>query len=527
MIQAQTQKADYWGANFTISDADIEQIYNYFLESEKPQNTQTLTEVVVAHRLKEEARQTEKLIANRTIYQPQNSYAVGDELVFPAFGFAQGDVSTVREGYNPEIGKFQVLKVSINGKEREFAGEFDGNHALNRDDQGDISNMIDTDPAPIIARYGKQIEATLTETLEEKQDFVKLGRDWFVKSLLLDINIGHMHLADAILDMSGGGPLPTDEMIPHLDLDPAVDISVQRFSLNHALREDKRFDEVAPIGEIAWYLRRMEPEPVQTTPERLVYKPIHYDRALLSPQLIALEHDLDDEWSNLDPVSAAHPVTLALTYPHRWAGTLPLSSRVRPIFPESNASRQLVFLIDEESGDELQAWIVREGRYIYGLKEWFEEREFPVGGFIHLAPGPEPGKVLLNYDKRKPQREWIRLATVSDNRLQFELSRRRIGCGFDDLMVVGTDVVAAVDAVWKRAESHQRSIADLLAEVVPTLASLNPQNSVDAKTIYSAIQMLKRLPPGPLFAELVRNPAFQMVGDHYWQFDRERWQANN
>jgi hypothetical protein len=38
--------------------------------------------------------------------------------------------------------------------------------------------------------------------------------------------------------------------------------------------------------------------------------------------------------------------------------------------------------------------------------------------------------------------------------------------------------------------------------------------------------MLKRLPPGPVFAELVRHPAFQSVGDHYWRFERSQWQKD-
>jgi hypothetical protein len=63
-----------------------------------------------------------------------------------------------------------------------------------------------------------------------------------------------------------------------------------------------------------------------------------------------------------------------------------------------------------------------------------------------------------------------------------------------------------------------------LAELFPELAKLTPQQTVHAKTLYSAINMLKRLPPGPVFAELVRNPAFQSVGDHYWRFDSSRWQ---
>jgi hypothetical protein len=135
--------------------------------------------------------------------------------------------------------------------------------------------------------------------------------------------------------------------------------------------------------------------------------------------------------------------------------------------------------------------------------------------------------ITLGYDRRRAKREWVRLATAVDNQIKFELKRRAIGCGFDDLMLVGTDVVAAIDALWKRAETHQRSIASLVAEIFMELAEANPQNTVHAKTLYSAINMLRRVPPGPLFAEMVRHPAFQSVGDHYWQFDQARWQKGN
>jgi hypothetical protein len=114
------------------------------------------------------------------------------------------------------------------------------------------------------------------------------------------------------------------------------------------------------------------------------------------------------------------------------------------------------------------------------------------------------------------------LATVTDNRIQFELKRRSIGCGYDDLLIVGSDVVAAIDALWRRAESRERTVASLLIELFPALAPLTPQETVHAKTLYSAMNMLRRMPPGPIFAELVSNPAFQNVGDHYWIYDPSR-----
>jgi hypothetical protein len=128
----------------------------------------------------------------------------------------------------------------------------------------------------------------------------------------------------------------------------------------------------------------------------------------------------------------------------------------------------------------------------------------------------------LNFDRRRPKREWVRLATVEDNQLRFELERRSVGCGYDDLLIVGTDYVTAVDALARRLEVNKRSLASILGSIFPTLAKLNPQETVHTKTLYSAINMLQRIPPGPLFAELISNPAFQPVGDHYWQLDTGR-----
>ncbi len=116
---------------------------------------------------------------------------------------------------------------------------------------------------------------------------------------------------------------------------------------------------------------------------------------------------------------------------------------------------------------------------------------------------------------------------MSDNRLKFELKRRSIGCGYDDLLIVGTEVVTAVDAHWRRVNAGNRSLTSLLAEVFPSLAAMSTQDTVHAKTLYSAVNMLRRVPPGPIFAELVRNPAFQTVGDHYWLFDSSRWQERS
>jgi hypothetical protein len=525
VIQAQIQTNAYWGPEFKLTESDIEQIYNHLLEVERPQTIQEIARVIIAHRVQQSTQQIKKQLAGRAIYQPQNSYTIDQELVFPQVKFAHGTVTAVREGYNPEYGKFDVIRVNMNSKSCEFAAGLTAEHPLNFDDEEEaIASLIDVDLEALVKQQMGAVIDNLQPELEKRPEFVRLGQEWFVKALMAEVNIGHLHLAEAVLEINEGGPLSPDEILPHLDMDEGIDKSVQRFSLNYALQQDKRFDEIAPKGEVAWFLHRLEPEGVRQTPDRLVYESIPYDRPLLNPQLLALERELDDEWSDIKPLAQAEAVQLTLIYPHRWAGTLPLNSRTRPLFPPSRSPRQRVIFLDAETEEEIVAWVVQEQRYIYGLADWYEEHKIPVGGYIRLSPGPEADVVMLDYGRRRAQREWVRLAHVVDNRLQFELMRRSIGCDYDDLMVVGTDVVAAVDALWRRAESHQRSVASLLGEIFSPLASLTPQKTVHAKTLYSAINMLRRVPPGPLFAELVRHQAFQAVGDHYWQFDRERWQ---
>lgn len=525
MIQAQTQTPDYWGIKFAITEKDIEQVYNHFLEVERPQRLPELGQVIIAYRVAEELRQLERLLSGRTIYQPRGSFAFGQELVFPVLQFAQGQVTAVRKGYNPQYGSFNVIRVEINGKQREFASDLQMEHTLNTDKDTLMAALTHVDTALLYEQYGHLVEKKLARCLEESAEFIRLGPEWFIKGLMLEMNIGHLHLAEAILEMTEGGPLAPEEIIPQLDLDSSASPDVQRFSLNYAMLNDGRFDEVAPVGTVAWFLKRLEPEAVRETPERLRYIPIPYDRALLSPQLLSLERELDDEWSELEPVGTAEATTLTLTYPHRWAGTLPLSSRTTPLFPASTSPRQHIRFVEEGSGREFPAWVVREHHYVYGLKGWYEENELAVGAYIYLRPGTESGKIIINFDRRRPQREWVRLASVADNQIKFELMRRSIGCGYDDLLIVATDVAAALDVMARRIESNQRSVASLLAELFPQLANLNPQNAVHAKTLYSAINMFKRVPPGPIFAELVRHPAFRAVGDHYWRFESDNWRS--
>jgi hypothetical protein len=80
-------------------------------------------------------------------------------------------------------------------------------------------------------------------------------------------------------------------------------------------------------------------------------------------------------------------------------------------------------------------------------------------------------------------------------------------------MVIIADDLAAVDEVWLRAE--KRSLRDLIGDLFPELAKLSPQGTVHARSMYAAVNMLRRVAPGPLFAEWSLHPSVRIVGDGY------------
>jgi len=527
-IQRQTQASTYWAGAFVIDESDLEYLANIFLERETPLGLDELTRLVVEHRLQQQEQALQRLLARGTLYRPKGDYTVGQEVVFPALGFAVGTVVGVRPGNNPEYGEFQVIQVEFEGgKRREFASHFHRPHRLNTEDGLPIpsqdSEQLSADE--ILARYGAGIREKLAAALEAHDKFATFADKWFLKALLPEVNIGHLNLAEAVLDVHGGGPLPTEALLKDVGLPEEIPLELRIFALDYALQRDERFDEVGPSGEVLWFLRRLEPPGVVTAPRQLHYKPIPYDPRLLSSEEQRLEQEIGDELSALPPPPAPEDeVIITLTYPHRRNGTLPLSARLAPIFPTARIAPRVRFtLIDARTGKEMPGWVVRPHRYVYGLEEWYRRYELPVGTYVRVKRGNTPGTVIVDYQGARPKSEWVRVATPLGNRLTFELQKRKVTPEFDDLMMIWVDDPEPIDALAQRLEEQSRSLARLLADLVPELAKLNPQGTVHTKTIYSAVNLLRRCPPGPILAELISRPAFISVGGGYWRFDESRW----
>jgi len=523
VIRRETQTPTYWH-NYQVSEADLECITTLFIEDEQPHAVDQLVLAVMQHRCWQEEELIKRELARGEVFQPSNSYETGQTLVFPALGYAVGQVIAVRPGHNPEYGEFRVARVKFEGQavEREYAIELQAPHRLNY--EGDtVADDGLLSPEDLYGLHRTPVRETLNAYLAQDDEFAQLAGHWFLKGLLVEVNVGHLNLAEAVLDMADGEPLHTQAFLKDLDLPVEVDEQLHIFSLNYALYQDERFDEVGPAGQVCWFLRAREPAEVLYPPRRLKSSFAPYDRKMLDKSLLMLERELEDEWSDFAPmtVDEVDQFTLTLTFPHRRVGTLPLTPRLKTFFPSGRTQRIRFLFKDGTTGDTWPGWVVRESRYVFGLDQWYESNNLPAGAYIELKRGSDPGVVEIDFQRRKPAREWVRVAVSRDGRLTFEMRKQLIGCKYDELMIVAVDDPAAADQAWIEAAEKGYPITQIMYDIFMQLAKLSPQGTVHAKTLYSAVNVVLRLPPGPIFAVLMQDMAFLPVGDNYWLFTKK------
>ena len=323
--------------------------------------------------------------------------------------------------------------------------------------------------------------------------------------------------------MAGGGPLPTSEIIAQIDLTVNANPKLLEFSLDLALQEDERFDEVGPAGDVLWYLHRLEPEAVKSQPPFLHYAPIEYDRDVLEPEMRVLEQILDDELSTpyVDTETTLGAVQVPLIFPHWQSGTLPLSSRVAPIFPTAyEAPRVRFMLVDGRTGERFPGWVVRKERYVYGLKEWYEKNGLMPGSLVSVRRGEDPGDVIVECGTRRASKEWVRTALIgSDGGVVFATLPQRVSTEYDERMAIIVSDVQALRELWKEERYQRMPFERVVVTMTRELAKLTPQAHVHATELYAAVNLVRRCPPGPLLGLLASRPWFVHVGDLYFRFD--------
>jgi hypothetical protein len=511
----------YW-ESLEISQKDIEYLYSFLLEKETPLPSSILAEALLKDRIKvEKENLIKKQQKNGEIYFPRMEYKVGEKLQFPFMDWVSGKVTDVRKGNNPERPSMDVITVALeNGQTRQFASNLE-DHKLNQV-TSDLEKDQEEDDQELVNQYLDEITEKLELKLEEKKDLIRIGADWFPKSLLIEFNIGHLNLAEAVLDMHGGGPLPVESLLEQLEFDTEDPAELVQFSLNYALQEDPRFDEVGPKGIVRWFLNRLEPAYVREKPIELSYAPLEYDHSILTADMLIAEQQIDDELTDANPefmrTEDSSEASVVLSYPHWRIGTLPLTAHTRPFFPTALETPRVKFKLLDNQGGEISAWVVRPYNYIYGLQDWYQELELMPGSIIKIRHGKNPGEVLIQPEKKRSNREWIRTLLIgADGGVVFAMLKQTITADFNERMAIAIPSTDVLDELWKKRANNPMPLNKVMVSIMAELAKLNPQSQVHAIELYAALNCVRRCPPGLLFSTLESNPEFTAVGDLYFR----------
>jgi hypothetical protein len=512
---------EYW-SSVQVTPQDLENLHTFLFERETPMTALELSAAFVESRLRAErsAAEKEQKSAGR-VFLPKDAFEVGEELRFPALEWKRGKVTAVRPGVNPSAGGFDVLTVQMEDEEeRLFAARLES-HFLNLA-PASAQEADEDDPASILREHGDAIVGKLEQALGADENLVRIAGRWFPRALLIDVNQGQLNLAEAVLDVAGGEPLPTEALMKDIELPEGVNPKLAAFSLNYALQGDERFDEVGPAGQVLWCLRRLEPEYVREVPPPLRYVEIEHDRGRLNAAMKNLESQLDDELTPSGELNLREPaeaITIPLIYPHLRAGTLPMSARARKLLPTAYESPRVRFtLVDGKTRQRIPAWVVRRHGYVFGLREWYKAHQLIPGSLVQVRKGENPGEVIVEVKSQRSSKDWVRTVIVgADGGIVFATLKQPITAEFNDRMVIHVPDFKALDPLWEK----NRPFEDLVTLVMRELTKLNPQGHVHAQELYAAVNLLRRVPPAPLFALLAGSSAFKHVGDLHYRIDAE------
>ena len=522
MIKRKTQNIDYWLHDYQIDESDHEFIYDLLAESDIPKPTSALALAIIQRRMQQEESFLRNELAKALIYDPAESYQPGDVIYFPAMDFRKGEVVSVRPGNNPEHGDFDVLTVAMEDgkKPRAFAAQLQTPHRLNRTSDDNLLDESDLfSPEEMLAKTADSLLPAIDEHLASNPDFfVRAGDAWLTTDQIVPVNIGHLNIAEALIEMEGG-PLTAHKLLEQVDLDPDSSEAIRIFSLNTALQGDERFIQVGVGEESAWYLRRLLPAAVTETPDILRYEPVSYDRSLLNVELLQVEYELMDEWSETPEAEAGDApksVVYNLICPHYVAGSMPLTRDIRRMLPKGKGRATAITLVDGRWGSKFPAWVVHEGRYVAGLGDWYKEHKLPVGAHISLQPTGNPNEYLIDFKPQRARRHWLRLAIVQGAKLVFQMQQKTMNVDVDDQMVLTVGDPAGIYDLREHLEIEGYGVEDLVALLMPELVRMSPQGTAHVKSLYSAVNLVRRLPPAPIFAALVQLPGATDTGSGFW-----------
>ena len=513
---------NYW-QSLVIEEGDLEALSAFLLEVETPLSPQELAEQLIQQRLSAIAAEEAAQAASAAVaYIPKERYENGQRISFETLDDRVGEVVGVRKADTLNGAEFEVIEVRFEGGDTaEFAAGLEA-HALNEVEVDEVDEGFDP-VQEILQSHSKGIVEVLEAALRKNEDFVYIAGQWFPTALTAEFSEGQLNVAEALLDVAQGGPLATEEILKEVGLPDGVNPKLASFSLDLALQEDERFDEVGTTGVVAWFLRRLEPNDVQHTPLFLRYEEREHDRASLTDEMLDLELRLHDELSPIDDQEdeEVEQVEVRLIFPHWRSGSLPLTNSMSKLFPTAYESPRVRFeFVDEQSGERYPGWVVRNERYVDGLRKWYTEHGLMPGSYVKARRGEQPGEIIVWTDAHHSSKEWVRTALIgADGGVVYAMLKQTVESAFDErMMIYMPSDIEALNASWEKARPK---LEPVVLHAIRELTKLSPQQHAHVSEIYAAVNVVMRCPPAPIMALLAAHADISHVGHLHFRLNTD------
>jgi hypothetical protein len=105
--------------------------------------------------------------------------------------------------------------------------------------------------------------------------------------------------------------------------------------------------------------------------------------------------------------------------------------------------------------------------------------------------------------------------------LTFGQERRPLAHKYDEEMLIVVGDPLGIEKLSESAQSRL-SLGELLEEIFPELAKLSSAGSVHAKTLYSAVNFVRRAGPRAVLSALTENRTFTSTGGGYFVLNDTR-----
>ncbi len=521
-----TQTEAYWRDEFQITPDDLDVVSGVILDAGEPVSLGALATAVISRRLDNERTSVASQAASGDLYQPKNTYDVGQTLVFSALDHTTAEVIGVREGQNPKYGAFQVIRVAFeDGSEREYAAACDIPHPLNRPAE---ELMLGGDPdlsdAEVIAAYDAYVGSGLLAVLDTSEDYVRFSDRWFLKELLPEINVGHMNLAEAAIYLSAR-PMSSEEILNQVSLDVAASEEALLFAMNRALANDDRFDNVGAPEDPLWYLLSLEPSAIKDPPTILENGIRATGGEYVGLTQLEMIEDIGDELDEIPSGESTSPdrFDFELTFPYLYTGTMPACTALLESLAAPDALYFPVEIMDASKHETFQAWVVPGKRYICGLDDWYDAVNARVGARIQVRRTDDDAPITLSVTREKERRnEWVRTVQLEDDDFGLQLRpphQQQRAAETDVNMVVDVPEADALAAYMTRDEMRELSIGQLVRAAFHHLAGLTGSGYAHAKSVYAVANTIRRTGAAPVFSELTTQACFDPIGQGLWAYD--------